>query len=265
MLANILIHFHVLLTTPVHFKRKKYWSTFNMKTLHSSNNYGAFTFHGPAYQQGIIPQNCNLSTLTYLAKNLYILDPVYGVLRAMDRIQPYRLEMGCKGLVDVEGSTKKEPLATHWKDSITAHISNQMTSPDDGPPILANLASEEYSSSVDKSSLPRNTIFVNVIFRHQGRVIAIHAKRARGLMARYIAEQEARTLSDISKFDLENYKCIKANKSNKELWETVDVVGDNVQIVNMLFDRDDASIAGEKSKRKDEGSANSKPGKKKRT
>ena len=234
-----------------------------MNTMKSSNNYGVFTFYGPAYQ-GIIPQNCNISTLTYLAKNLYILDPVYGVLRAMDRMQPYRLEMGCKGVVDVEGSTKKEPLATYWKDSITAHIGNQMmASPDDEPPILANLASEEYSSSVDKSSLPRNTIFVNIIFRHQGRVIAVHAKRARGLMARYIAEQEAKSLSDISKFDLENYQCIKANGSNEELWEIVDVVGDNVQIVNMLFDRDDAPSVVEKSKRKDDG--NSKPGKKKRT
>eukprot|EP00956_Cyclotella_meneghiniana_P044330 scaffold312946_cov129-Cyclotella_meneghiniana.AAC.1 len=174
--------------------------------------------------------------------------------------------MGCKGVVDVEGSTKKEPLATYWKDSITAHIGNQMmASPDDEPPILANLASEEYSSSVDKSSLPRNTIFVNIIFRHQGRVIAVHAKRARGPMARYIAEQEAKSLSDISKFDLENYQCIKANGSNEELWEIVDVVGDNVQIVNMLFDRDDAPDVVDKSKRKDDGNTSSRPGKKKRT
>ena len=84
-------------------------------------------------------------------------------------------------------------------------------------------------------------------------------------MARYIAEQEAKSLSDISKFDLENYQCIKANGSNEELWEIVDVVGDNVQIVNMLFDRDDAPDVVDKSKRKDDGNTSYRPGKKKRT
>ena len=98
MLAYTLIHFPSSATSyaiPLRFQREKYWSSFNMNTMKSSNNYGVFTFHGPAYQQGIIPQRCNISTLTYLAKNFYILDPVYGVLRATDSMQPYRLEMGC--------------------------------------------------------------------------------------------------------------------------------------------------------------------------
>lgn len=221
-----------------------------MKTRASSHYFGVFTFSGPAFQQGIIPQNCNISTLSYMAKNLYILDSVYGVLRAMDRMQPYRLEMGCKGVVDVEDSKKKESLATYWKDSITAHLGNQLSiSSNNGGPILANLASEEYSSSVDIASLPANTIFVNIIFRHKGRVIAVHAKRARGLMVRYIAESDAKSLSDISHFDLEGYQCTSAGE---EKWETIDVVGDNVQIVNMVFDRDDVPAAvTSKSKRKD--------------
>lgn len=223
-----------------------------MKTRASSPHLGVFTLSGPAFQQGIIPQNCNVSTLRYLAKNLYILDSVYGVLRAMDKMQPYRLEMGCKGVVDAEGSKKKESLATYWKESITAHLGNQLSiSSDDGGPILANLASEEYSSSVDIASLPANTIFVNIIFRHKGRVIAVHAKRARGLMVRYIAEQDAKSLSDISNFDLEGYRCISAGEKK---WETVDLVGDNVQVVTMTFDRDDVPAAAtSKSKRKDDG------------
>lgn len=234
-----------------------------MKTRASSPHLGVFTFSGPAFQQGIIPQNCNVSTLRYLAKNLYILDSVYGVLRAVDKMQPYRLEMGCKGVVDVEGSEKKESLATYWKESITAHLGNQLSiSSDDGGPILANLASEEYSSSVDIASLPANTIFVNIIFRHKGRVIAVHAKRARGLMVRYIAEQDAKSLSDISNFDLEGYRCISAGEKK---WETVDLVGDNVQVVTMTFDRDDVPAAAtSKSKRKDDGDVPKNTSRKKR-
>ena len=232
----------------------------------SSTNYAVLTFHGPAYQQGIIPQNCNLTTLAYLAKNLYILDPVYGVLNAMDKMSPYRLEMGSKGILDIQGSTKKETLATYWKDSITSHFNNQLTSmtSDDGGPILANLASEEYSSSIDIATLSRNTIFLNVIFKHQGRVIAVHAKRARGLMARYIAENDAKSLDDISKFDMEGYACVHADVSSKDLLKTAKIVGDNVRIVNMLFDRDVVPSSGQKSKRKDGGSGGKSPSKRKK-
>ena len=229
-----------------------------MSTRNSSNNFGVFTFSGPAYHQGIIPQNCNLNTLTYLAKNLYILDPVYGVLRGMDKMQPYRLEMGCKGIVGVEGTTTKGTLATYWKDSITSCIGSQLlsiTTSANNRPILVNLASEEYSSAVDIASLPRNTTFLNVVFRHKGRVVAVHAKRARGLMARYIAERGASSLLDISKFNLEGYGCICVGESSGEKsgrWETKDVVGENVQIVNMMFDRDDVPVSEAKIKRKDD-------------
>eukprot|EP00804_Cyclotella_cryptica_P020481 CCRYP_019800-RA/>CCRYP_019800-RA protein AED:0.14 eAED:0.18 QI:323/1/0.5/1/0/0/2/0/160 len=125
-----------------------------------------FTFSGPTFQQGIIPQNCNLPRLTYLARHLYILDPVYGVLRSMERIQPYRLETGCKGVIEEGGpSTKKESLCSFWNESITAYMRNRMTptSSVDCGSILVNVASDEYSSSIDILSLPRNTIFLNVL------------------------------------------------------------------------------------------------------
>ncbi|KAL3790095.1 hypothetical protein HJC23_013606 [Cyclotella cryptica] len=186
----------------------KHWSVFKSSKV-SSNHFALFTFSGPAFQQGIIPQNCDLPTLTYLARHLYILDPVYGVFRSMERIQPYRLEMGCKGVIKEGGpSTKKESLSSFWKESVTAYMRNRMTptSSVDCGSILVNLASEEYSSSIDIPSLPRNTIFLNVLFRHKGRVVAVHAKRAHGLMARYLAEQDAQSLSDVTEFGLEGYR-----------------------------------------------------------
>ena len=69
--------------------------------------------------------------------------------------------------------------------------------------------------------------------------MAVHAKRARGLMARYLAENEATTLEDVSRFDWDNYRCMR--ETDGELYETVDTVGpNNVKIVRMIFDREDA-------------------------
>ncbi len=234
-----------------------------------------------------------------MASNLFVLDPVYGVLRALDGIQPYRLEMGCRGLFHSSGNStankndRKESLSSYWKESVTSflaselqlstsHMSdeaisynskekgdqieektaenegNKLNDNDDDQKILVNLASEEYSSSINPSSLPSKTIFLNVIFRHKGRVISVHSKRARGLMARYLSEKSAATLKDVSEFDLEGYACVRFNSSVKkenerkdanpgmdgQFWETVDVVGDDVKIVQMIFDRDDIPVGG---------------------
>ena len=262
-----------------------------------------FTFSGPAFQ-GLSPQTAcstissgsssSSMTLSYLASKLFILDPVYGVLRSLDGIQPYRLEMGCKDIIPLSSEKggddndeskkttttikkKKETLASFWKESVTSCLSTELinlsptTNNDhidtnnaatdrdikgggDNSVILVNLASEEYSSSIHPPSLPPNTTFLNIVFRHQGRVISVHAKRARGLMARYLAENNAHNLEDVSGFDFEGYSVCccgggggagqqskkKRNEEALQLWETVNVVGDNVQIVQMVFDRQNA-------------------------
>lgn len=231
----------------------QYWKEFSMdsknKREDASTLFAVLTFNGPAFQ-GISAHNCNKSTLSYMAQNLFILDPVFGVLRSFDTLQPYRLEMGCKGVVasnDAKG--KKETLASYWKESVTSYLGRELIKSTTGKveqsssSILANLASDEYSSSIDVASLPPNTIYINAIFRHQGRVLAVHAKRARGLMARYLSETNAQTLEDVSNFNLENYTCIIGTTDdgkNKKKWEVTDVVGDNVQVIKMIFDRSEA-------------------------
>ena len=227
-----------------------------------------YTFSGPAFK-GLDPSTCNAKLLAYLASNLFILDPVYGVLPSLQGMQPYRLEMGCKGL-DIGGSTKtkKETLAPYWRESATTYLGSELrkySSEEEGEesatdnsssekveelmddwPILVNLASEEYSSSIDPASLPRNTIYLSVVFRHQGPVIAVHAKRARGLMARYLADQEAHTLEQIAQFDLEGYECSNLNGKS---YEVMDRVGDGVHMARMIFDRDNAPPKGTETKR----------------
>ena len=230
----------------------QYWQDFTMDSRSRPKDdalFAIFTFNGPAFQ-GISAHSCNKSTLSYMAQNLFVLDAVYGVLRALDVIQAYRLEMGCKGIVSSNNDKgKKETLASYWKESVTSYIGKELLTKSSSsskgkgkssssPAILANLASDEYSSSIDVESLPQNTIYVNVIFRHQGRVLAVHAKKARGLMARYISSSNAQSLEDMSNFNLENYQCIDTDEGNK--WEVTDVVGDNVQVIKMIFDRNEA-------------------------
>jgi cytoplasmic iron level regulating protein YaaA (DUF328/UPF0246 family) len=234
----------------------QYWQDFSMENSDKKRKdddddalYAVFTFNGPAFQ-GISAHNCNDSTLNYMGENLFILDAVFGVLRSLDTLQPYRLEMGCKGVVasnnnNVKG--KKETLASYWKEAVTTYLGKELikSSSNKGksspPAILANLASDEYSSSIDITSLPPNTVYINTIFRHQGRVLAVHAKRARGLMARYLCETGAQTLEDVSKFNLENYTCMDSSDGgNNNKWEVIDVVGDNVQVIQMIFDRSEA-------------------------
>lgn len=221
----------------------KYWKDFSLEKNKREDAFAVFTFNGPAFQ-GISAHNCNKSTLSYMAQNLFVLDAVFGVLRSLDTLQPYRLEMGCKGLVsssDASKGGKKETLASYWKESVTSYLGRELiknTSKEQSS-ILANLASDEYSSSIDVASLPPNTIYINTVFRHQGRVLAVHAKRARGLMARYLSETNAQTLEDVSNFNLENYSCIDIDGEDNK-WEVTNVVGDNVQVIKMIFDRSEA-------------------------
>jgi cytoplasmic iron level regulating protein YaaA (DUF328/UPF0246 family) len=230
------------LSPPLAKTAHMYWQDFSMDKNKREDAFAVFTFNGPAFQ-GISAHNCNKSTLSYMAQNLFILDPVFGVLRSLDTLQPYRLEMGCKGVVSsCDPNAKKETLASYWKESVTSYLGRELiksANKEQSASILANLASDEYSSSIDVASLPPNTIYINAVFRHQGRILAVHSKRARGLMARYLSETNAKTLEDVSNFNLENYTCIGTDAKNKK-WEVTDVVGDNVQVIKMIFDRSDA-------------------------
>ena len=131
-----------------------------------------------------------------LAYRLFVLDPVYGVLRSLRGMQPYRLEMGCKLFEPSPkgGSGKRQSLVMHWRESVTRYLGEELSSSrggigndaneggnGGGPRILANLASEEYSVSIHPPSLPPDTILLNVVFRHRERVQTVHAKRNRGV------------------------------------------------------------------------------------
>eukprot|EP00557_Chaetoceros_sp_GSL56_P005410 CAMPEP_0176491334 /NCGR_PEP_ID=MMETSP0200_2-20121128/8374_1 /TAXON_ID=947934 /ORGANISM="Chaetoceros sp., Strain GSL56" /LENGTH=308 /DNA_ID=CAMNT_0017888751 /DNA_START=1344 /DNA_END=2267 /DNA_ORIENTATION=- len=187
---------------------KEYYGNFDMyrKTgdgLRNNLKPAIFSFDGPAFK-GIHPSTCSRNTLQYMQTNLRIVDPLFGALKPLDQIQPYRLEMATKAIVK-ELDTEVKTLAEWWKDSITCNILNDMKKCKCD--VLVNLASDEYASAIDAEQLLKNDWkFIKIAFQQEGKVVAVHAKRARGLMVRYISENEITNIQDIQNFDLEGYR-----------------------------------------------------------
>jgi cytoplasmic iron level regulating protein YaaA (DUF328/UPF0246 family) len=170
-----------------------------------------YAFSGAAYQ-GLQASSMSESAMLYLQDNLRIIDPLYGVLRPLDAIQPYRLEMATRHVFP-DNTTLK--LSSWWQPSVTARLSRDLRDRKDM--ILLNLASDEYSAAVDVENLPESTRFVKVVFWEEGRVIAVHAKRARGLMVRYLAEHEVESVEDIKAFDVEGYSFVEESSDKTML------------------------------------------------
>ena len=138
--------------------------------------------------------------LDWLQDHMCILSGLYGVLRPLDWMQPYRLEMGTRLKTD-QGAN----LYQFWGTQIADYLNQRLAG--DKAPILVNLASQEYFKSVDRKVLQARVI--DCVFEDykggQYKVISFLAKRARGLMARYAAQHKVATPKKLEGFDLEGY------------------------------------------------------------
>ena len=134
-----------------------------------------------------------------------ILSGLYGVLRPLDWMQPYRLEMGTR-LATALGST----LYQFWGSRIAQHLNTRLQG--DAEPVVLNLASQEYFKSVDRKVL-RARVAECVFEDWSGgryKIVSFHAKRARGLMARHAIRQRATQLRQLERFDAEGYSFVPA-------------------------------------------------------
>lgn len=164
---------------------------------------------------------CSKDSVLYMQNNLRIIDPLYGALRPLDRMQPYRLEMATRNLFS-EKQAKQKPSKLHefWKDTVTQLLASELAERPADRQILLNLASDEYASAVDSAALQEripDVQYVKVIFRESSRVIAVHAKRARGLMVKYLSETQAQTLDDVRAFAAEGYKLVAKESDDMTL------------------------------------------------
>lgn len=177
----------------------------------SNSKQSIFAFDGSVYK-GIKIQNYDKETLDFTQKHLRILSGLYGLLRPLDLIQAYRLEMGVK----LKNKLGKN-LYEFWGDKLTASINSSMKS--NKTDVLINLASQEYFKAINVEKLIGKVI--NIVFQEKRndkyKIISFSAKKARGQMVNYILQNKVTNPAKIKVFNQDNYKFNK-KLSNSQNW-----------------------------------------------
>ena len=179
------------------------YGVWSQRFTDSNSKPAVLAFNGDVYE-GLDAASLSEEDLQWAQQHLLILSGLYGVLRPLDRMQPYRLEMGT-ALDNARGKN----LYAFWGDTLAGHINERLQS--DASPVIVNLASQEYFKSVRPSAGSRwlKPRIVECVFEDwkagQYKVISFHAKRARGLMARFAITRRLSTPQGLQDFDLEGY------------------------------------------------------------
>lgn len=158
-----------------------------------------FAFKGDVYT-GLEAETLSEDDLSYAQSHLRMLSGLYGLLKPLDLMQPYRLEMGTK-LANERGSN----LYQFWGNIITDKLNEALS--EQGDNVLINLASNEYFKAVKPKALDAQII--TPVFKDckngQYKVISFYAKKARGMMARYIIENRIESVKQLEAFDTAGY------------------------------------------------------------
>jgi cytoplasmic iron level regulating protein YaaA (DUF328/UPF0246 family) len=164
-----------------------------------NSKQAVLAFNGDVYE-GLDAPSLKQKDLDWAQEHVAILSGLYGILRPLDWMQPYRLEMGTK-LANPRG----KDLYAWWGDQLAEHLNQQLA--EQGSDVVINLASQEYFKSVKRKALKARV--VECVFEDwkagQWKVISFHAKRARGLMARHAILKRAKAPKDLLGFNAEGY------------------------------------------------------------
>lgn len=174
----------------------------NFSERYTSNNSKAavHAFKGDVYL-GLEAETLTDQELQFAQEHIRILSGLYGILKPLDKMQPYRLEMGTK-LKNKHGKN----LYAFWGDQITRALNKEFKNHKEK--ILVNLASQEYFEAINTDSLDAK--LVNVDFREYRdgklRFISFNAKKARGMMARYIIKNKVDSFKKLQGFNMDGYQ-----------------------------------------------------------
>ena len=176
--------------------RYKAWTP---EFTHENARPAVLAFNGDVYE-GLNAQSLKPKDLQWAQDHVAILSGLYGVLRPLDLMQPYRLEMGTS-----LKHGKNNNLYQFWGSQIADYLNQQLAPHKD--PVIVNLASQEYFKSVDRKVLQARV--VECVFQDfkngQYKIISFFAKRARGLMARFAIEHKVKTTEQLKAFNSEAY------------------------------------------------------------
>ncbi|MGD8176217.1 peroxide stress protein YaaA [Marinimicrobium sp. ARAG 43.8] len=170
----------------------------------------ALAFKGDVYT-GLEAEQFNAKDFDFAQKHLRILSGLYGILRPLDLIQPYRLEMGTK-LTNPRGDN----LYQFWGERLTHALNSELA--DMKNPVVINLASNEYFKSVQPKGL--QAPLITPVFKDwkngQYKIISFYAKKARGLMAAYAIRHRLQRAEDLKAFDSDGYVYNSTLSSDKQ-------------------------------------------------
>ena len=176
----------------LNFQRFQNWSLPFNKT---NSSPAIYSFSGDVYE-GLDAYSLEEEDVKFAQRNLLILSGLYGILKPLDLIQPYRLEMGRK----LKYESHKN-LYSFWNDKISLYLNNIKDK------VIINLASNEYFNVVNKEKISKRII--SPIFKDEKngkfKIISFYAKKARGLMANYIIKNKIDDPSQLIKFNINGY------------------------------------------------------------
>ena len=181
------------------------------KFSQKNSKQAVLAFNGDVYE-GLDAKSLKLKDLEWAQEHVCILSGLYGVLRPLDWMQPYRLEMGT-ALANPRGQN----LYHFWGDGIAEHLNKQLAT--HKTPVVINLASQEYFKAVDRKVL--NARVIDCVFEDytggKYKVISFFAKRARGLLARYAIEKKIQNPEKLKDFKVEGYAYVASESDDNRL------------------------------------------------
>ncbi len=177
------------------------YQQFNVPFSPENAKQAMLVFKGEVYV-GLDAEGFTEGDFEFAQRHLRILSGLYGVLKPLDLMQPYRLEMGC----DFAVTPKKNSLYMYWGNKITQAVNKALEAQGDG--TLINLASNEYFRSIQRTNLQGNVITPTFkdLKNGQYKSIFLWVKQARGMMARYIIKHKITEAKDAKGFDMNGYE-----------------------------------------------------------
>lgn len=187
------------------------YKTFELPFTPENARPAIFAFKGDVYRDLELDQYSE-SDLSFMQAHVRILSGLYGILRPLDLMQPYRLEMGTK-LKTKRGAD----LYSFWGSKISSALNSALE--DQGDDIIVNLASDEYFKSVDTGTLKGRIVKINFLDLKKGKykIVSFYAKRARGLMTNFICRNHVNTVEGLKEFAVAGYYFDEKRSSKNEL------------------------------------------------
>ena len=192
----------------LNIERMKNW---NEAMTEDSSAEALYSFQGDTYT-GLDAQTLQPDDIDFAQENTRILSGLYGVLRPLDLMMPYRLEMGTR-LDNKYGKT----LYEFWDDALAKSINKELQNHERN--VVVNCASIEYFKSIDHPTLGAKVVTPHFkeIIDGKVKMISFYAKKARGMMARYIIENNITDISSLKSFNYDGYAYHETLSSEKEL------------------------------------------------